>query len=324
MAVAKQTISRRWCEQNAAKLWPYVTTYNMAREMRTLANTGISFEDTIWNVNRIVFNRLIRPHPGTRLSTALSTSDFVAVVKDPDRKEVIAEEAQRHGYGFDSNGFLFSLPNSDSISVKREKADDSMAAIPPALAESTGRTIPMLTKESGTRGTISDVPVKSEEHDERLSAPTSIASQKRGFRSTFGPESLKPMDIEDLGMLAPDTKIPSENHQSIPDISRGQTDTNGTSTAECAGESTDSGDHGRDRRESYQEDEEDNRDLEMHLNILSRMVAQGVDWRGAVMRCQLRFVFGNDRDMRDAFIRAWEERAREAARSILREFFPTY
>lgn len=44
MAIAKKTISRRWGEQNASKLWPYVTSYSMVCEMRTATNTGISFE----------------------------------------------------------------------------------------------------------------------------------------------------------------------------------------------------------------------------------------------------------------------------------------
>lgn len=75
------------------------------------------------------------------------------------------------------------------------------------------------------------------------------------------------------------------------------------------------------REEFNQSYDQDAQDLEMHMNILSRMVAQSVDWRGVVMRCQLRLVFGNDIAMRNVFISAWEERAREVSRSILCELF---
>lgn len=121
MAVAKKTISRKWGNKNAAKLWPYVTSYSMVREMRTVANTGISFEKAIQALNRVVLDRLIKPHPGSRLTTAFSKADFVAVAKDPERGEVTAEEAQQQGYVFDSDGFLFTLPLAENMTMKMSK-----------------------------------------------------------------------------------------------------------------------------------------------------------------------------------------------------------
>lgn len=84
---------------------------------------------------------------------------------------------------------------------------------------------------------------------------------------------------------------------------------------------TDGGAHGAIRGDFNQDYDEDAQDLEMHMNILSRMVAQSVDWRGVVIRCQLRLVFGNDIAMQNSFTSAWEERAREVSRSMLRELF---
>lgn len=87
----KKTITCRWGEPNASKLWPYVTSYSMVREMRTAANTGISFGRAIRALNRIVIDRLLKPHPGSHLTTTLSKVDFVAVAKNSEREEVTAE-----------------------------------------------------------------------------------------------------------------------------------------------------------------------------------------------------------------------------------------
>jgi hypothetical protein len=84
---------------------------------------------------------------------------------------------------------------------------------------------------------------------------------------------------------------------------------------------SDGGAHGAMRGDFCPDYDQDAQDLDMHINILSRMVAQSVDWRGVIMRCQLRLVFGNDIAMRNNFISAWEERAWEVSRSILRVLF---
>lgn len=199
MAVAKKTISRRWGEQNASKLWPYVTSYSMVREMRTAANTGISFEKAIQALNRVVLDRLVKPHPGSRLTTAFSNADFVAVVKDSEREEVTAEEAQQQGYGFDSNGFIFTLPLSD---VKSEGTDGSVAATP---VESTEQSTPVLAKGLETQMTTPERRVKPEDHDGGMNASTPVAGHKRRFSSTVGPAPyfigyVKQMNIKVLKM----------------------------------------------------------------------------------------------------------------------------
>lgn len=108
MAVTKKTISRRLGSKNAAKLWPYVTSFSMVREMRTVANTGISFEKVIQTLNRVVLDRLVKPHPGYLLTTALSKVDSVAASKDTEREEVTAEEAQQQGYVFEVMSFFYT------------------------------------------------------------------------------------------------------------------------------------------------------------------------------------------------------------------------
>ncbi|OJJ79384.1 uncharacterized protein ASPGLDRAFT_1047524 [Aspergillus glaucus CBS 516.65] len=201
MTVAKKTISRRWGELNASKLWPYVTSYSMAREMRTAANTGISFEKAIQALNRVVLDRLVKPHPGSRLTMALSKADFVAVAKDSERQEVTAEEAQQQGYVFDSNGFLFTLPLSN---VKNDGTDGTVTATP---VESTERALPVLSKELGTQVTTPETRVKSEVHDGGMNALTPIAGHKRRFSSTFGPT---PYFIGyNLGTPSPLRKLPT-------------------------------------------------------------------------------------------------------------------
>ena len=205
MTVAKKTISRRWGELNASKLWPYVTSYSMAREMRTAANTGISFEKAIQALNRVVLDRLVKPHPGSRLTMALSKADFVAVAKDSERQEVTAEEAQQQGYVFDSNGFLFTLPLSN---VKNDGTDRPVTATP---VESTERALPVLSKELGTQVTTPETRVKSEDHDGGMNALTPIAGHKRRFSSTFGPAPyfigyVKQINLESLKMPASNSR----------------------------------------------------------------------------------------------------------------------
>ncbi|ODM19002.1 hypothetical protein SI65_05619 [Aspergillus cristatus] len=250
MAVAKKTISRKWGNKNAAKLWPYVTSYSMVREMRTVANTGISFEKAIQALNRVVLDRLIKPHPGSRLTTAFSKADFVAVAKDPERGEVTAEEAQQQGYVFDSDGSVTGDP-----------------------VESTKRALPMLTKELGTPVSTPERRVKSENHDGEMSTLSPVAGHKRRFSSTFGPA---PYFIG--------------NPQPAPETHNQVLHSHGIKS-KCASEPSaqeyhsDGGAHEAMRGDFNPDYDEDARDLDMHINILSRMVAQSVDWRGVVMHC---------------------------------------
>ncbi|ODM19003.1 hypothetical protein SI65_05620 [Aspergillus cristatus] len=94
MASAQQGIARVWGESNTAKLWCYAANLNIAREMRRLANTGISFESAVRNLNRAVFDYLtVMNSRGKQKTSKTPTAlDFFNAARNPDREEVTADE----------------------------------------------------------------------------------------------------------------------------------------------------------------------------------------------------------------------------------------
>lgn len=228
--------------------------------------------------------------------------------------------------------------------IEGEENDES-AVNTPAPVEPTGPTsttvdTPMSALESEIRATP-DIPVGADEN-ELPSSPTPVAGYKRDSCSAFGPESraneynkkitahqVKQANIEDQQMPVVDSAIPSQNYQFVLETFQDQQDSSETHDTFISGFTSESANKDPDREnevKSHQEDDENGADLnaqvdEVSHTVLSRTISQCVEWECPVVNGQLHLLFGNEGAMRHEFIRRWEDKAEEAAKSILRELF---